>query len=58
MMSETPADRAANVIADIERARRLYPHNPDYVLRDMTVDLVEQHLVKFKRAIRAEYSTE
>ena len=52
------ADRAANVIADIERTRRLYPHNPDYVLRDMTVDLVEQHLVEFKRAVRREHADE
>jgi hypothetical protein len=53
-----PTDRAVEIVADIERTRRLYPHNPDFVLRDMSVDLVEQHLVEFKRAIRAEYSTE
>jgi hypothetical protein len=52
------ADRAVEIVADIERARRLYPHNPDYVLDDMAVDLVERHLVELKRAIRAEDSTD
>jgi hypothetical protein len=51
----TAAGCAVRLLADIERLVRLYGSNPDRVLRDQIEDLVEQHFVEFKRAIRREY---